>query len=181
MSKRSAECEYLKRRRAESFAAGICTQCFRSPASPGSKRCERCRTRSTAAVRKSIALARQEGRCIHCRSRPATSGVYCDVCRIQNREKMRASLKRLRREALVAYGGPVCKCCGETTEAFLTLDHIDGGGRKSKREDEQKSGSRFYRWLKRNGYPPGLQVLCFNCNSGRAINGGVCPHQEKNS
>jgi hypothetical protein len=23
-----------------------------------------------------------------------------------------------------------------------------------------------------------LQLLCFNCNSGRALNDGVCPHVE---
>jgi hypothetical protein len=31
--------------------------------------------------------------------------------------------------------------------------------------------------LKKRGYPPGYRVLCFNCNRGRYLNGGVCPHE----
>lgn len=27
------------------------------------------------------------------------------------------------------------------------------------------------------GFPPSFRVLCYNCNSGRARNRGVCPHQ----
>jgi hypothetical protein len=29
-----------------------------------------------------------------------------------------------------------------------------------------------------NGFPAGFQVLCFNCNQGRRLNHGVCPHVE---
>jgi len=35
---------------------------------------------------------------------------------------------------------------------------------------------KMYRWLKKQGYPKGYQVLCFNCNFASAW--GVCPHQE---
>ena len=41
-------------------------------------------------------------------------------------------------------------------------------------------GTKFYRWLKRNNFPEGFQVLCFNCNCGKEINKGVCPHKSKN-
>ena len=37
--------------------------------------------------------------------------------------------------------------------------------------------SKFYLWLKRNNFPPGYQVLCWNCNCGRSINNGICPHK----
>ncbi len=75
------------------------------------------------------------------------------------------------------YGGYVCKCCGETIKCFLTIDHINGGG--SKHRKENKGGGKFtYRWIVKNGFPEGFQVLCFNCNSGRALNGGICPHKE---
>jgi hypothetical protein len=70
-------------------------------------------------------------------------------------------------------------CCGETEPLFLTLDHINGGGNKHRREIKEsgKGSGSFYEWLKRNGYPPGFQVLCQNCNVGKWRNGGVCPHQ----
>jgi hypothetical protein len=82
-------------------------------------------------------------------------------------------------EAFVAYGGPSCKCCGESIMTFLTLDHIDGGGNTMRRSNKLNGSTAVYKFLKKNGWPPGYQVLCFNCNVGRHINGGVCPHQTK--
>jgi len=75
--------------------------------------------------------------------------------------------RRLREkyEALMAYGGVFCKCCGESDISVLTLDHIRGDGDKH-RQEIKKLGSKFYRWLAKNNYPkePELQVLCMNCN-----------------
>jgi hypothetical protein len=90
------------------------------------------------------------------------------------RERYVTSLKPVKAEAMATYGDSHCVCCGETEIAFLTLDHVDGGGSGINR----RRGST-YAWLKRNGWPsdPPLQVLCFNCNCGRQVNGGVCPHQ----
>lgn len=42
----------------------------------------------------------------------------------------------------------------------LSIDHIEGGGCKHRLS--LKSGS-FYRWLRKNDYPFGYQVLCMNC------------------
>jgi hypothetical protein len=77
-----------------------------------------------------------------------------------------------------AYGGE-CVCCGESLPEFLTVDHTDGGGSDHRRKVSHGSGGTgFYAWLKRHGFPQdGFQLLCFNCNLGRQINGGVCPHQ----
>lgn len=77
-------------------------------------------------------------------------------------------------EGLRHYGG-VCACCGEADIRFLTFDHIDGGGNQHRAE---VVGSLLVRWLRRSGWPSGFQILCFNCNSGRSVNGGVCPHQD---
>lgn len=76
---------------------------------------------------------------------------------------------------LAAYGAGVCVCCGEANEMFLSLDHINGCG--IKRRNEEGRGSQFYFRLMKKGFPKmDLQVLCFNCNLGRKVNGGVCPH-----
>lgn len=84
----------------------------------------------------------------------------------------------LKREVLSHYGG-ACVCCGEKGLAFLTLDHVDNDG-KEHREllGENRTGTKFYRWLKRNNYPttPRLQVMCWNCNMAKA-RFGECPHQ----
>lgn len=75
-------------------------------------------------------------------------------------------------------GGEIaCACCGEKEMMFLSVDHINGGGNKHRREIGGKRGVNFYRWLKDNRYPKGFQILCFNCNfaKGHILN-RVCPH-----
>lgn len=67
-----------------------------------------------------------------------------------------------------------CECCEEETLEFLTIDHINGGGTVHRREINMR-GRNFYDWLRRQGYPPGYRVLCFNCNQSLGMN-GYCPH-----
>ena len=83
---------------------------------------------------------------------------------------------RTKYKVMRAYGGK-CVCCGESTLSFLTIDHPNNDGVKDRLA--HGVGSTFYRWLKKGGYPEGYRVLCFNCNCGRQINGGECPHEEQ--
>jgi hypothetical protein len=87
--------------------------------------------------------------------------------RLANPERS-AELKRkhhwkLRYDALMAYGGLKCKVCGFDDIRALQLDHIKGNGSKQAKELKGK-GWTLYRWLKKNSYPPGYQVLCANHN-----------------
>jgi hypothetical protein len=99
----------------------------------------------------------------------------------QNRERRRAIVRKhcakvrpkLRAAAFAAYGGPVCVCCAEREVALLTIDHVNNDGAAHRK----LIGSTLDRWLKKNGYPPGFQVLCRNCNWGKHVNNGICPHQ----
>lgn len=89
---------------------------------------------------------------------------------------------RIREATFAAYGGYVCACCGEKEKKFLTLDHIDNGGSKfrksiSKSGKGNTAGVHTYQWLMRHGFPAGYQVLCMNCNYGKRMNNGVCPHE----
>lgn len=100
---------------------------------------------------------------------------------IKNREASIAKHKlyeqKIKDQVFLHYGGYKCKCCGELEIKFLTIDHIYGGGTQHRKET--KGGGKFhYRWITKNNYPKGFQVLCFNCNSGRALNGGICPHEK---
>jgi hypothetical protein len=81
---------------------------------------------------------------------------------------------RLRQEVLKKYGEK-CACCGEYRNEFLAIDHINGCSRELRKE--QGGGSALYRWLKRNNFPPGYQVLCHNCNMAKGCH-GYCPHQK---
>jgi len=93
--------------------------------------------------------------------------------------------QQLRHEAIMAYGGYECACCGETEEMFLSLDHVHNDGASHRREigagigNGKGGSSRTLKWLKDNSYPDGFQVLCMNCNHGKARNNGICPHQAK--
>lgn len=66
-----------------------------------------------------------------------------------------------------------CKCCGERTYEFLSLDHIDGGGNQHRK----KLGSKYiYSYLIHDNFPDGYQVLCHNCNLAKGFY-KKCPHQ----
>lgn len=90
------------------------------------------------------------------------------------RAAQRECNRKLKDAAYAAYGGYRCACCGETTEAFLSLDHVNNDGADHRRAVDRR---KIYKWLALNGYPGGFQVLCMNCNFGKARNGGICPHQ----
>ncbi len=88
--------------------------------------------------------------------------------------------KTLKLEAIEAYGGQVCRCCGETLVEFLTLDHVNGDGAEHRKSNPNAAtGRNFYLWLKRKGYPQelNLRILCMNCNFSRGTH-GYCPHEK---
>jgi len=127
-----------------------------------------------------------ERTCTGCKEQLPRAAFYADRgtraglqsrCRVCTRD---ASLKRLRaarNEALMYYSGGnvACACCGEDEERFLALDHINGEG--PRRPGPYSGGNSFCAWLKKQGFPPGLQVLCHNCNSAKGKN-RRCPHEE---
>ena len=72
---------------------------------------------------------------------------------------------------------PCCRCCHKSSHIdFLTIDHIEG--RKNLPKEEKKlKGEKLNLWLKKNNYPDGFQVLCWNCNMPKG-SFGQCPHEE---
>ena len=88
-----------------------------------------------------------------------------------NLSKRKSDLKK--KKLVFDHYGNICSCCGESIATFLTIDHMNGGGTKHR----SKINNNLYTWLVKNNFPTGFQTLCFNCNWGRHINGGVCPHK----
>lgn len=80
---------------------------------------------------------------------------------------------KLRREVIQGYGGK-CSCCGENEYAFLELDHINNDGHVHKMIG--LVSGKLHKYVKDNGYPPVLQVLCGNCHRAKT-SFGKCPHQ----
>lgn len=68
--------------------------------------------------------------------------------------------------------GLKCACCNENELAFLTIDHVNNDGYLT----PLKTSLALYRLVIKEGWPKQYRVLCFNCNTGRHINGGTCPH-----
>lgn len=103
----------------------------------------------------------------------------------ENKEKhviwSKAYRTRLKDECFDAYGGYKCVCCGEELKMFLTLDHINNDGAMHRKVIKQRGGIGIYTWMRRHNFPEGFQVLCFNCNHGKQLNGGTCPHKENNA
>lgn len=97
--------------------------------------------------------------------------------RDENIKKMKIYNERIKDEVYGYYGGYVCNCCGETERSFLTIDHIKGGGNEHRRS-MKGGGTYICRWIRKNGFPPLFQVLCYNCNIGKARNGNICPHKK---
>lgn len=92
-----------------------------------------------------------------------------------NKEKAkvwrRTHQQKIKKQVMGHYGNS-CKCCGESNLVFLVIDHINGGGNKE--HDIVGHGTQFYRWLIKNNYPSGYQVLYHNCNFSKRM--GECPH-----
>ena len=140
---------------------------------------------SNAAWRVRYYKLKAEGRCPNCSRKHEETTALCAICkakraiRDRNREK-----SRVKEQAMAAYGGPVCACCNELDTRFLTLDHVNNDGADHRRAlgngQNKRAGWGFYAKLKALGWPtdPPLQVLCYNCNNGKRVNGGVCPHKE---
>jgi hypothetical protein len=113
--------------------------------------------------------------------RDCQRNLYADWYSANAEEQRRMQLERhqkARLELLNHYGGtpPRCACCGEGILAFLTVDHINQDGAKHRKQLRTSSTTTLYQWAKKNGFPKGFQVLCWNCNWGRHVNGGTCPH-----
>ena len=148
-------------------------------------RCALCNRQSTRVVGASDLCSRCRPQqpnkiCKTCNNAFASSMSNRDYCsspcqQIGVQLARRAQSKARRLEVLAFYsdGNIQCACCGEATAAFLALDHINGGGRQ---QMDTMGGGNYWAWLYRER-PDGFQVLCHNCNMGRQLNGGICPHK----
>ncbi len=165
-----------KEDRAKRRASGICYDCS-NKSLPNKRLCQICADKHLATVteRKQKLLA--AGLCILCGKLPHSPNIKrCPKCSKHVLKRQRIRLNKLKKAAFEHYGGPICACCGEDIEILLTIDHINNDGNLHRLLS--KKACKIYSWLKLNNYPSGFQVLCFSCNIGKHLNGGVCPHKQ---
>jgi hypothetical protein len=149
---------------------GECLTC--AAPNPDSDYCPQC----TTGVVRCKQRWKQEGRCYECgKPRENLEVLSCFTCSEKKKVNIAAWRRKLKIETFVRYGGFVCACCGENNEAFLQLDHINGGGCEHRKNVTGGGGTQLYTHLRDNNWPEGYQVLCANCNWGKRFL-GVCPH-----
>jgi len=88
----------------------------------------------------------------------------------QNHEGQRC-LTAAASAAVFAHYGHACACCGSTER--LTIDHINGDGKRHREEIRANNGPSFHRWLIKNNFPSGFQTLCLLCNRSKG-DGPAC-------
>lgn len=96
-----------------------------------------------------------------------------------NKEKAANYKLLIKKQVMEKYGG-ICNCCKEKELSFLTIDHVNNDGYQDRLDRGTASSYSFYLKLKRDPIRDDLQILCFNCNLGKAVNGGICPHVQNN-
>ena len=167
---RCEECiKKVKLRRKSRKDVKRCVVCNSNKAERGKVTCDECLSKEKQRKR----LLRENHICTVCRKNRVSISRTCPECQKRGREKD----KELKQSTMKAYGSK-CACCGETNLEFLCIDHINGGGNKHRAQFKGSGGGRdIYRWLIKNNYPEGFQVLCFNCNHSKGLF-GKCAHEE---
>lgn len=145
---------------------GICCKCWKNEIDGNTSSCKGCKEK----FKKRVVDAVSAGLCSRCLKNPLHSGKCCRECI----SKLKDSREEIRDMVFCAYGGYECVCCGESEKSFLSIDHIENNGNLLRKE--QGSGNPFYKWLIKNEYPEGYQVLCMNCQFGKS-KFGICPHK----
>lgn len=128
---------------------------------------------------------RTEGLCVTCGLNVALDGyAKCEKCLERVRgyyitynskhPEKRRDWRREQKQIVLDHYGARCVCCGESNKDFLSIDHMNNDGAAHRREI---GSGAILRWLILNNFPPGFQILCYNCNMAKQFCGGVCPHQ----
>lgn len=155
------------------------------------KICSKCRKAKpakefylTSEVRRSLGWDSLQAECRWCTRARIKANADSQRPKLRANQNVYAKAMRvtIRDVVFAAYGGYVCVCCGETNKNFLTLDHVHNDGAEWRRKifgNRFCAGYRTYKWLMEHGFPSdiGIQVMCMNCNHGKRMNHGQCPHQ----
>ncbi len=170
------------------ITAGLCCDCGgKHGPLVTERRCDHCRQRDLRRDKAKACEAQKRlrerrftvGLCKDCgKVAPGNGLKTCRTCADRRNVFQPAMRIRRRDEVFAAYGGYKCICCGEEERDFLTIDHANGDGWEHRKTVK---ATNLYHWLKQNKFPPGFQVLCYNCNcgSGKANMKGICPHKRR--
>lgn len=163
---------YEWRWRQAAIKKGLCISCGKRPQDGTKRRCFDCAIKRSTSQKQKTRLWRERGLCVGCgKGRDVEGRKTCQNCY----EKDRASKKRKgfrdKLKFIEMYGG-CCKCCGEENPSFLTADHINRDGNVERKRGRGVKYKDLIRSFRKD-----IQILCFNCNCGRELHDGICPHK----
>lgn len=165
-----------KKREGNYKSKSICLNCGENHNS-GGVYCSNCKEKKYTRRRETTRKRQENQECILC-GNPIIHedvGSVCRVCLDRNNQR-RYELK----VGVFKHYGLVCNICGEHRIEFLCIDHIEGGGNEHRRIlGNGGFGDVIYRWLKKNNYPEGFQLLCYNCNI-KKFRGTQSPEESSN-
>lgn len=119
----------------------------------------------------------KDGKCYRCgKNQPENNSKRNNWYNGSTTEEKDKISRKVNKEKVFKHYGGKCVCCGEDESNFLAIDHIQGRG-NTHRKKINKYGSTFFKWLVDNNFPIDFHILCHNCNVGKFLNGGVCPHE----
>lgn len=178
--------EYKKQRYSNFAARGLCSRCGKKPPEPKKKFCYECRQhfRRIQGTPTHAEYQRQWRKTDKGRLSTTKATLRWRAKSVENKAKSLATAARYRRKLrfdVMSHYGDHCVCCGETNKFFLSLDHINNDGKAHRltvgKGKFSSGGANFFRHVRNAGYPPHLQILCFNCNHAKAFYGS-CPHTQ---
>jgi len=99
----------------------------------------------------------------------------CKNCSGESQKKYYAD----RKKKVFYHYGDICICCGEDTHLFLTIDHVNNDGHSEvwASNGRRITGIQLYAQIVKSGFPDKYQLMCMNCNFGKRMNNGICPHE----
>jgi hypothetical protein len=100
------------------------------------------------------------------RMKRATDSEYHERTKFYNRRYHDEVVPLYKESCINMYtnGEATCRWCGQGDMDVLCLDHVNDDGKQHAKVSGHRCGQYLFRWLMKNDYPPGFQVLCASCN-----------------
>jgi len=144
--------------------------------------CEKCRIKRKIKIAKTTDQDYLYGKCGQCHKNTPVDGLKtCFICLEKSRRHYVEKIKDVRKKKnmdlkLLVFNhyGHKCNCCGENHVLLLNVDHVNNDGNIHRKTISTSVG--LYKEIISSGFPDLYQLLCWNCNMGKHLNGGVCPH-----
>ncbi|KKK99417.1 hypothetical protein LCGC14_2632970 [marine sediment metagenome] len=167
-------------RRIKYKEAHMCVVCGSKLSNTDTIECQTCILKRQATWEDKADSRYMEDKCGRCGKKPPQYGMKtCRACLDKSalyhkkyRDKIISERKK-RKLLIFDHYGNKCTCCGENHPLLLNVDHINND---AKQKNHRNNTDMFYKGIIDENFPSCYQLLCWNCNMGKYLNGGICPH-----